>query len=66
LGPEKCNKENECKHYTAPYQEINDAHDKCLFLAAKCVARLVNEIIVTVLTGISIAANKGESLPVTA
>jgi len=66
LRPEKSPQENNGQCYAASDQEINNTHVNCLFLAAKWVAMLVNEIIVAVLKGIKMAATRGDKLPVTA
>lgn len=66
LGPKKSAQKTRCQQQAAPYQEINYAHNNLRFFAAMCVAMLVNEIMVTVLKGIKMAAVSGESLPVTA
>jgi len=66
LGPKKSAQKHECKQHAAPDQEINNVHDNFLFLAARCVAMLVNEMMVAVLKGINMAAMSGESLPLIA
>ena len=66
LRPEKSAQKYQGQQYAAPYQKVNYAHSNLRFFAARCVARLVNDIIVTVLNGIKMAAITGDSLPVTA
>lgn len=66
LGPEKRAKEAQGQQYAAANQEVDDAHNSFLLFAVKWVARVVNEIMVTVLRGISTAATSGDSRPVTA
>ena len=66
LRPEKSAQKYQGQQHAAPYQKVNYAHNNLRFFAARCVARLVNDIIVTVLKGISMAAITGDSLPVTA
>ena len=66
LRPEKSTKEYQGKQHAAPNQKVNYTHSNLRFFAARWVAKLVNEMIVTVLNGIRMAAMTGDSLPVTA
>ena len=66
LRPKKSTQKAQRQQYAAPYQKINYAHNNWRFFAATCVAILVNDIMVAVLSGISMAAVSGDNLPVTA
>jgi hypothetical protein len=59
LRPKKSPEEADGHQQAATDQEINNAHDSLLFLAATWVAMLVNDMIVAVLSGIKIAAVNG-------
>jgi len=70
VGPEESRQKYQSDEHTATDEEKDSAHDmfwvNCFFVAYRRVATVVNPIMVTVLNGMSIAANRGDMVPITA